>query len=70
MRPQFKYSDLETILSGIKVTEGETGPDLTKNEWLTPERIPVKSVYTKDDLKEAEHLNFAAGIAPFLRGPY
>ena len=70
MRPQFKYSDLETILSGIKVTEGETGPDLTKNEWLTPERIPVKSVYTKDDLKEAEHLNYAAGIAPFLRGPY
>ncbi len=70
MRPQFKYSDLETILSGIKVTEGQTGPDLTKNEWLTPERIPVKSVYTKDDLKEAEHLNFAAGIAPFLRGPY
>lgn len=27
-------------------------------------------VYSEEDLKEAEHLNFAAGIAPYLRGPY
>jgi methylmalonyl-CoA mutase len=37
---------------------------------MTPELIPVKSVYTKDDLEGLEHLNYAAGIAPFLRGPY
>ena len=38
--------------------------------WLTAERIPVKGAYTAEDLEGMEHLNYAAGIAPFLRGPY
>jgi methylmalonyl-CoA mutase len=37
---------------------------------MTPEQIPVKSVYNKEDLLEMEHLNYAAGLAPYLRGPY
>lgn len=41
-----------------------------KNGWMTPEGIEVKSLYTNDDLLEMEHLNYAAGIAPYLRGPY
>ncbi len=41
-----------------------------KYDWITAEQIPVKQVYTKDDLMEMEHLNYAAGIPPFLRGPY
>jgi methylmalonyl-CoA mutase len=44
------------------------GSDNIKN-WLTPEQIPVKPVYSKDD-PQMEHLNYAAGVAPFLRGPY
>ena len=38
--------------------------------WLTTEQIPVKPVYGKEDLAGMEHLNYAAGIAPYLRGPY
>ena len=38
--------------------------------WITSERIPVKGSYTAADLEGMEHLNYAAGIAPFLRGPY
>ena len=38
--------------------------------WNTPEQIQVKSVYTKEDLDEMEHLNYAAGLPPYLRGPY
>ena len=38
--------------------------------WMTPEQIPVKGIYTAEDLEGMEHLNYAAGIAPFLRGPY
>ncbi len=38
--------------------------------WETPEQISVKPVYTADDLKEMEHLDYAAGLPPFLRGPY
>ena len=38
--------------------------------WVAPEQIEVKPVYTAVDLEGMEHLNYAAGIAPFLRGPY
>ncbi|MGB1308801.1 MAG: methylmalonyl-CoA mutase [Oceanihabitans sp.] len=43
---------------------------VTSKEAQTAEGIPVKSNYTKEDLTNLEHLNFAAGIAPNLRGPY
>ncbi|MBO7446679.1 MAG: methylmalonyl-CoA mutase [Bacteroidales bacterium] len=39
-------------------------------DWMTSEQIPVKQVYGEDDLLGMEHLNYAAGIPPFLRGPY
>ncbi|HQO48571.1 MAG TPA: methylmalonyl-CoA mutase, partial [Paludibacteraceae bacterium] len=35
-----------------------------------PEQISVKPIYTKEDLEGLEHLNYAAGLPPFLRGPY
>ena len=38
--------------------------------WLAPERIEVKPLYTAKDLEGMEHLNYAAGLPPFLRGPY
>ena len=38
--------------------------------WHTPEKIDVKGLYTAKDLEDMEHLNYAAGIAPNLRGPY
>ncbi len=37
---------------------------------MTPEHIEVKGIYGADDLEGMEHLNYAAGIAPYLRGPY
>jgi methylmalonyl-CoA mutase len=39
-------------------------------DWLTAEQISVKSVYGKEDLTGMEHLNYAAGLPPYLRGPY
>src|SRR5262249_49903273 len=38
--------------------------------WTTLERIPVKPFYMPDDLYAMEHLDYAAGLPPFLRGPY
>ncbi|WP_338814224.1 methylmalonyl-CoA mutase [Bernardetia sp. Wsw4-3y2] len=38
--------------------------------WETPEKIAVKPFYTKEDSASLPHLNYQAGIAPFLRGPY
>ena len=41
-----------------------------QKEWMTAEQIPVKGLYSAEDLEGLEHLNYAAGVAPFLRGPY
>jgi methylmalonyl-CoA mutase len=48
----------------------EAGTPEALKDWQTLEQIPVKPVYTAGDLEEVEHLDFTAGIAPFLRGPY
>ena len=39
-------------------------------DWLTGEDISVKPFYTEKDLENVPHLDFVAGIPPFLRGPY
>lgn len=38
--------------------------------FTTAESIPLKKRYSKEDLNSVEHLSFAAGMPPFLRGPY
>ncbi|GAB1348956.1 methylmalonyl-CoA mutase [Ignavibacteriales bacterium] len=48
----------------------QTGKDPETFMWNTMEQIPVKCLYTKEDLKDVEHLDYLAGIPPFLRGPY
>ena len=65
MRPNFKNIDIANEAFNVKhnaLAEGE--------KWITPELIPVKPIYTKQDLEGLEHLNYVAGIPPYLRGPY
>lgn len=38
--------------------------------WTTPEGIEVKPTFTGEETKGLKTLQFASGIAPFLRGPY
>ena len=38
--------------------------------WDTPEGIPVKPLYTPEDLEGVEHLGSLPGLPPFVRGPY
>lgn len=38
--------------------------------WLSNEHIEVKPWYTKAQVDQMEHLNFHAGLPPYLRGPY
>ena len=52
------------VLKGVK-----TKPSIKKS-FDTAETIAVQSNYSKEDTDALEHLNFAAGTAPFLRGPY
>ena len=58
-------------LQHIKLkTDNKSDKPLANIPFLTAEDIPVKSKYTKDDLNEVNHLDFVAGLAPNLRGPY
>ena len=68
-RKDFKNID---VFSGIEKADGakwQKDNDI-QYVWKTPEQIQVKPVYTKEDLEGMEHLDFVAGIPPYLRGPY
>jgi methylmalonyl-CoA mutase len=43
--------------------------DVAALNWLTPEGISVKPLYTAADLAAAPHANTLPGFEPFLRGP-
>ncbi len=60
------------IYAGIQAKNGQEWQKengISAN-WRTPEQIDIQPVYTKEDLEGMEHLDFAAGIPPYLRGPY
>ncbi|WP_026914813.1 methylmalonyl-CoA mutase [Christiangramia portivictoriae] len=59
-------------LQHISLNEKELFPanEAKTETFETPEEIEIKTSYSKEDLSEAEHLEFAAGIPPYLRGPY
>ncbi len=63
MKPDF--SSLTYKKAAINNTK-----DIEESKWITAEKIPVKNTYSIKDIEGLEHLNFAAGIAPNLRGPY
>lgn len=42
----------------------------SSENFITAERIELKPTYSKSDIENLEHLDFAAGFAPNLRGPY
>ncbi len=74
--PDFSAIDLK--LKGLNRTyndwnkdfQNKTGKTVDDFEWMTNEQIPVSPLYTFDDYKGLEHLDFTAGISPNLRGPY
>ena len=70
MRPKFNNIDFKTKPCGTKDVSAWEQKHGVKKNWVTPEQIPVKPVYSKDDLEGMEHLNYAAGLPPYLHGPY
>ena len=56
-----KWTDLAT-----KQLKGKS-PDTL--DWMTPEGIRVKPLYTAEDIEGMEHVNTLPGLAPFVRGP-
>ena len=62
MRPDFTKIDYKPGIAHISAMPVEG--------WLSPEHIAIKPWYTREDLAGIEHLEYAAGIPPYLRGPY
>ncbi|MFI5141112.1 MAG: methylmalonyl-CoA mutase [Bacteroidia bacterium] len=63
MRKDFSSISYNPVVSA-------TDEKTSSSTFTTAEQIDVKNSYSATDLKDAEHLHFAAGIPPFLRGPY
>jgi methylmalonyl-CoA mutase len=70
MKPNFKNIDINKAGFAASDAAKWAADNGIEANWTTPELIQVKPVYTKEDLEGMEHLNYASGIPPFLRGPY
>lgn len=66
MRPDFNNVNYKSN----SLSDKKNNLSNSDNGWTTAEQIPLKSLYTANDLENMEHLNYAAGLPPFLRGPY
>ncbi|MBQ0712326.1 MAG: methylmalonyl-CoA mutase [Porticoccus sp.] len=58
------YGDWRDLAT--KETKGKSPEDLV---WQTPEGIPVKPLYTAEDVAGLDHQDNLPGFAPFKRGP-
>src|SRR3954469_5398999 len=63
MRPDFSKIDYKPEPQG-------SGDPPQGHEWLAPEHIAIQPWYSREDLEGMEHLAYAAGLPPYLRGPY
>ncbi len=71
MRPDFNHIQYKTdIKNSAEDTRKWEKSEGVRKDWTTSEQIQVKGVYLDTDLLEMEHLDYAAGLAPYLRGPY
>lgn len=50
--------------------EVKTGRPAAEFVWRTMEQIDARPLYTEADMEGVEHLDFVAGLPPYLRGPY
>ncbi len=63
MRPDFSTIDLTN--NALPPKSNSAG-----SVWETAEKIDLKPYYTQEDIKGLHQLHFAAGLPPYLRGPY
>ena len=62
MKPDFSKIDIFNFTKSEKILE--------QSDFHTAENIKIKNFYTKQDWQNLEHLDYVAGLPPFLRGPY
>jgi methylmalonyl-CoA mutase len=70
MKPNFKNINIKNVPKSTFTKPEWEQKNAIAAEWETPEHIQVKQAYMPSDLDGMEHLQYAAGIPPFLHGPY
>ena len=63
------YYLIQELLQDFEI-QSEKEEKKATTKWESSEGIEIHNRYTKKDISNTEHLNFVAGIAPNLRGPY
>ncbi len=46
------------------------GKDVEDLVWTSPDGLPIRALYTAEDLEGLEHTDTLPGLFPFLRGPH
>ncbi|MGQ1908866.1 methylmalonyl-CoA mutase [Marinifilum sp. RC60d5] len=70
MKPNFKDINIKSSQRAATTSQEWEKENGIEKSWMTPEQIPVKTAFNKEDLEGMEHLNYISGLPPFLRGPY
>ena len=65
-----KRKDLQHITLFEQENHSVLGAEKKSEAFKTAEDILLNPSYSKSDIENLEHLDFGAGFAPFLRGPY
>lgn len=61
----FRHLSFEALVN-VKANKSEKNPE----EWTSPEGISIERWTKPKTVEELPHINFGAGVAPYLRGPY
>ena len=69
MRKNFENIDIKSVPARENGAQWQKEHQISA-DWRTPEQIDIQPVYTKEDMEQMEHLDYSAGLPPFLRGPY
>ena len=65
--PSFKPADLEAWAKAA--AKSAPGGDVSALNWITPDGISVKPLYTAADLQGLKYTDTLPGFEPFIRGP-
>ena len=57
-------------LKNWKTSEIQTSESNPQSNWEAPEQISIPSIFGVEQIAKLSHVDFAAGIPPYLRGPY
>ncbi|MFZ9298657.1 MAG: methylmalonyl-CoA mutase family protein, partial [Hylemonella sp.] len=66
---EWKFSPASLEAWSKAATKSAPGGDVNALNWITPDGITVKPLYSAEDMAALPHANTLPGFEPYLRGP-